>query len=92
MNIYQMIKKKSSCFTMTIFLMFKIKLVRLKCPLAYAWVKNNVPSNFQLSFLDIDESLSTQELFSLTEMTLSVKFPSMGKKEIFDSFQYNLLF
>lgn len=55
MNIYQMIKKKSNCFTMTIFLMFKIKLVRLKCPLAYAWVKNNVPSNFQLSFLDIDE-------------------------------------
>lgn len=48
-------KKKSNCFTMTIFLMFKIKLVRLKCPLAYAWVKNNVPSNFQLSFLDIDE-------------------------------------
>lgn len=55
MNIYQMIKKKSNCFTMTILLMFKITLVRLKCPLAYAWVKNNVPSNFQFSFLDIDE-------------------------------------
>lgn len=42
MNIYQMIKN-SNCFTMTIFLMFKMKLVRLKgisglkCP--YAWVK-----------------------------------------------------
>lgn len=84
MNIYQMIKN-SNCFTMTIFLMFKIKLVRLKgisglkCP--YAWVKNNVPSNFRChSLTSMRSGRQPRSCFSLTEMTLSLKFPFHGEK------------